>query len=194
MKNILVLISAVLFLTSCEKTVHLDLNQTPQKVVIEGFVTDRADHNYVKVTRTNDFYSTGSTPRVTDATVMVQDNDGNIFNFVHYQGESQDSVGYYFPEIPFNGVVGKTYSLSVVVDGKTYTAEDELLRIVPMEKLEYRINEEEKDDPEDPGRYYEVLLFVKEPKETKDYYPSSVTAMIQSNTRQKMTSIIRMMN
>jgi hypothetical protein len=39
-----------------------------------------------------------------------------------------------------------------------------------MEKLEYRVNEDEQRDPEDPGRFYEVLLFVKEPKETRDYY------------------------
>ena len=168
--NIFILIAGLAFLSSCEKTVELDINQTPQKVVIEGLVTDVADHNYVKVSKTSNFYSTGNTPRVTDATVMVEDSEGNIFNFVHYTGENEDSLGLYFPEVPFEGVAGRTYTLSVTTEGETYTAQDELLRIVPMDKLEYRINDEEQEDPEDPGRFFEVLLFVQEPKETKDYY------------------------
>lgn len=168
--NIITLLAGVIFLSSCEKTVDLDIDQTPQKVVIEGYVTDIADHNFVKVSKTNNFYSTGRTPRVTDATVMVEDSDGNIYNFVHYDGQSEDSLGLYFPEVPFAGVAGKTYKLSVTTEGVTYTAEDQLLRLVPMDKLEYRVNEEEKEDPEDAGRFFEVLLFVKEPKETKDYY------------------------
>jgi hypothetical protein len=168
--NILFLAASVVLLSSCEKTVDLDINQTPQKVVVEGYVTDVADHNYVKVSRTNNFYSTGNSPRVTDATVMVEDSEGNIYNFVHYSGSSDDSLGFYFPEVPFAGVAGRSYLLSVTTGGETFTAEDELVRLVPMDKLEYRVNEDEKQDPEDEGRFFEVLLFVKEPKETKDYY------------------------
>jgi hypothetical protein len=161
---------AIFLLSSCEKTINLDIEQTPQNVVIEGYVTDIADHNYVKLSRTNDFYTGGQSPRITDATVMVEDSDGNIFNFLHYSGSSADSAGLYFPETPFAGVVGRTYKLTVVADGVTYTAEDELFRLVPMDKLEYRVNEDELEDPEDEGYFYEVLLFVQEPKDTKDYY------------------------
>lgn len=168
--NFSVLLAASLFLTSCEKTIELDIDQIPQKVVIEGYVTDIEDHTYVKVSKTNNFYTTGNTPRVTNATVMVEDSDGDIYNFVHYAGNSPDSLGLYFPEVPLVGVAGKSYKLSVTTEGVTYTAEDQLLDLVPMDKLEYRVNEDEKDDPEDAGRFYEVLLFVKEPKETKDYY------------------------
>lgn len=168
--NISILLAASLFFTSCEKTIELDIDQTPQRVVIEGYLTDVAEHNYVKVSKTNNFYTTGKTPRVTNATVMVEDSDGNIYNFVHYNGQNADSLGLYFPEVPLAGVAGKTYKLSVTTEGMTYTAEDQLLDLVPMDKLEYRVNEDEKDDPEDAGRFYEVLLFVKEPKETKDYY------------------------
>jgi hypothetical protein len=169
--NILFLSAFVIvLLSSCEKTIELDIDQTPQNVVIEGYVTDIADHNFVRLSKTNDFYAGGQTPRITDATVMVEDSDGNIFNFIHYSGLNADSAGMYFPETPFAGVIGKTYKLTVVTGGVTYTAEDELLRLVPMDKLEYRVNEEEREDPEDEGYFYEVLLFVQEPKDTKDYY------------------------
>jgi hypothetical protein len=168
--SLLVLASSMLLLTACEQTVDLDLNQTESLLAVEGQVTDKADHNFVKISRSVGFYDTGVTPRVTDATVTVEDNLGNTFSFVHYQGTSADSLGMYFPETPFVGEVGRTYKLTVLVDGKTYDAEDTLLPIVPIDQLTSRIDEDEQADPEDPGRFYEVLLYVKEPKEREDYY------------------------
>ena len=168
--KIFYLIGLAATLSACEKTVELDVTQTQPKIVIEGQVTDKSTHNYVKVSRTTGFYSAGNSPRISDATVSVEDNLGNIFMFEHYSGQDADSIGYYKPLEPFEGVVGRSYTLTVMVDGESYEATDTLYRLVEMEKLDYRINEDEKNDPEDPGRFYELLLYVKEPKETKDYY------------------------
>jgi hypothetical protein len=100
----------------------------------------------------------------------VEDDQGNTFNFVHNPNGHADSLGIYLPETPFVGVIDRTYSLTVMVDGKSYEATDKLYRLVPIDKLEYVIDKDEEDDPEDPGRFYEVRLWVKEPQETRDYY------------------------
>jgi hypothetical protein len=163
-------LASALLLTACEETIDLELDQTASKVVVEGQVTDVADHNYVKVSRTVDFYNTGKAPSITDAMVRIEDNAGNSFPFVHYQGASPDSVGMYFPESPFAGEIGRVYKLTVEIDGQSYTAQDTLFRIVPIDKLESQLNIDEQADPEDPGRFYEVLLFVREPQDTEDYY------------------------
>lgn len=170
MKNIFIIIITLFVLTSCEKTVELDLENSTPKIVIEGLVTDREGHQYVKVSRSAGFYSTGKTPRVSDATVMIADDQGNTFSFVHNPNSHADSTGYYLPETPLTGAIGRTYTLTVVADGQTYEASDTMFRLTPIDKLEYRINEEEQEDPEDDGRFYELLLFVKEPQDTKDYY------------------------
>jgi hypothetical protein len=170
MKNIVLFFALILFLSACEKTVYLDLDQSKPKVVIEGVVTDRAEMQFVKVSRSSGFYSNGGTPKVTDATVVVEDNLGNSYNFVHNPNGNADSVGIYLPEVPFSGVIGRTYKLTVMVDGKSYEGSDTMYRLVPIDKLESRIDEDEEDDPEDPGRFYELRLWVKEPKETRDYY------------------------
>lgn len=170
MKNILIIILTLFVLTSCEKTVELDLQDSTPKIVIEGLVTDRAGHQYVKVSRSAGFYSTGKTPRVSDATVVIVDDQENTFSFIHNPNGHADSVGYYLPETPFMGEIGRTYTLTVVVDGQTYEGTDTMFRLTPIDKLDYRINEEEQEDPEDDGRFYELLLFVKEPQDTKDYY------------------------
>jgi hypothetical protein len=163
-------LSAILLLTtSCEKTITPEIDGVEAQIVIDGLITDLESHNYVKLGNTVDFYSGEPSP-VTDATVSVEDNEGNITTFLPYTGSSADSIGMYFPEGSFAGVVGKTYKLTVVAGGKTYTAEDEMLRLVPMDKIDYRVSESEAEDPEDPGRIYELLLWVTEPRETRDYY------------------------
>jgi hypothetical protein len=169
--HILILFTVfALVFSSCETTVPLDLTQVEERVVIEGLVTDHASHNYVKITRSTGFYGTGTTERITDAIVSVVDNDGTMHTFVHNPNGHADSTGYYLPDVPFSGVIGKTYKLSALVDGKEYNAEDELIRLVPIDKLTYRVNEDEQADPEDEGRFYELLLSVKEPQDTRDYY------------------------
>jgi hypothetical protein len=171
MRNIYLIAIAFLIIgTACEKTVPLDLNQIESRVVIEGQVTDQPGYQYVKISRTIDFYNNSQSPRITNATVVVEDDMGGVHTFVHNPNNHADSAGFYFPETAFVGQVNHSYTLTVMVDGKSYEATDKLIRITQIDKLEYRVDEDEKSDPQDPGRFYELLLFVKEPKETKDYY------------------------
>jgi hypothetical protein len=159
-----------LLLTSCEEPVKLDLGQTPSKITIEGLVTNHTGYQYVKVKRSSDFYAAGKTPRVTDANVTVSDNLGNIYTFVHNPHNNSDSVGTYIPQTPFVGVIGRTYTLSVDVDGNNYTAKDELFRVTPIDSLTAKVNADEEKDPELEGRIYNVLLFTKEPRNEKNFY------------------------
>jgi len=170
MKNIFVLALVSVVFFSCDEPIQLDVDQGESHVVIEGQVTNTAGFQYVKVSRSTDFYATGKTPRITDATVRVKDDAGNEFKFVHNPGGLADSAGYYLPEPTFVGEIGRTYNLHVTVDGVVYEAQDDLSRVTPIDSLTFRVNEEEKEDPEDYGKFYEVLIYAKEPQDTKDFY------------------------
>lgn len=166
----IVIIFSALIVWSCDKSVVLDLDQMPPKVVIEGLVSNQPNYQFVKISRTVDFYDEGATPRVSDAVVFVSDDLGNEFSFVHNPNNHADSAGYYLPAVPFVGEPGRTYHLSVTVDGELYQAEDKMYRITEIDSLQYQINEEEQDDPKEEGKFYELLLYAKEPQETSDYY------------------------
>jgi hypothetical protein len=157
-------------LTSCEKTVFLDTDQADVKIVIEGMLTNRDNYHYVKISRSADFYDSGKTPRVTDAIVTVNDDQGNTFEFIHNPNDHPDSAGFYLPASSFAGVVGRTYTLNVVADGKGYTAADKMYSVTAIDSLTYGIDQDEMDDPEEEGKYYEVLIYAVEPQDTKDYY------------------------
>ena len=173
MKRTLFLLASFFVLVtlgSCEKEYILRTDPSDAKIVIEGLVTDRPGYQYVKISRSTDFYSTGKTPRVTNASVTVMDGDGMTTEFVHNPNGHPDSSGYYKPVVSFVGEPGKSYRLVVTVDGQEYDGEDTLYPVTTIDSLTYRISEDEQEDPEFPGRYYEVLIYTREPQETRDYY------------------------
>ncbi|MEO1049996.1 MAG: DUF4249 family protein [Bacteroidota bacterium] len=170
MKRISYFILLLVAIASCEETVLLDIDQTPVRIVIDGLVTNESKQHAVKVSRTVDFYQQGLTPRVEDAVVSVSDNEGNVFNYVHNPNNHPDSVGFYLSEFPFAGEVGRIYTLNVQADGQTYTALDSMFRVTSVDSLEITINEDERMDPEDEDRFYEILYYAEEPQDTKDFY------------------------
>lgn len=170
MKNILAVVLISILFESCDEPIRLDVNQSTSRIIIEGQVTNQQGYQYVKVTRSGGFYDTGEPPRITDAMVLVRDDDGNEYSLVHNPGGYADSAGYYLPETPFTGEIGKTYQLTVTVDGEVYEGYDKMYSVTTVDSLTYRINDDEKDDPKDYGRFYEIQIYAKEPQGTKDYY------------------------
>src|SRR6187399_1966754 len=135
MKNLLLILFASVLMFSCEQTVQLDLKETPSEMVIEGLVTNQPGYQMVKVTRSAGFYDAGHTPRITNATVTVSDDLGNIYPFVHNPNDADDSLGIYLPQVPFEGTIGRIYKLTVEVDGEVYEAEDELFPVTKIDSL-----------------------------------------------------------
>jgi len=170
MKNLLFFISVVVLLASCDEPIQLDLKQTPDRLVIEGSVTDIPGRQYVRVTRNADFYQSGVTNRITDAQVTISDDSGEWITFVHNPNGSEDSVGYYVPASNYIGVIGRTYTMTVLVGGETYEATDKLFAVTKIDSIQYRPNTfRERDIPSD-GKYIELLMFATEPQGTEDNY------------------------
>jgi hypothetical protein len=170
MKNLILMILVVVVLTGCEETVQLDLKQVPDRLVVEGLITDVAGKQFVRITKSAGFYQTGVTNRISTAQVTVHDNTGETMVFTHNPNNVADSIGYYFPSKGYVGVVDRAYTLTVVVDGQTYEASDTLVRVTTIDSLAYQPNRiRERDNPSD-GKIMEVLMFAKEPQETVDNY------------------------
>jgi hypothetical protein len=170
MRVVLINVFLLIVLVSCEEAFVLDIEQTPEKIVIEGLITDRPEYQSIKVTRSAGFYETGKTPRVTDAVVHITDDLGVDFAFVHNPREHADSMGIYIPLFPFAGEIGRTYYMTVIVDDQTYEASDILTSGIPIDSLAFEENTDEAEDPEIDGRFYEVLLFATEPQDEENYY------------------------
>jgi len=170
MKGCLSILLFAIVLGGCDVPIDLDLQQTPPQVAIEALLTNRQGEPFVRVTQTVDFYYEGHATRINDAVVTLRNDLGQSVVFSHYGGASADSAGYYLPPTGFAGQVGRIYTLTVFAGGKTFEATDSLKYVTSIDSLAYRPNRFAEQDPPSDGKTYELLVYAKEPQESKDYY------------------------
>jgi hypothetical protein len=165
MKNYLgffIALIAVASVTSCEKVIELDLQDSEPVVVIEGRVNNNLEFQQVKISRSVQVADQGVFPAVTGAAVVVTDNAGNSFSF------QEQSRGTYTRR--FRGVPGRTYTLKVTAEGKEYSAVSMMPQQVNLDSLGINttkfFNETRKSlvvyfpDPSGVRNYYRFLLTV----------------------------------
>jgi len=126
--TVLISFAFLLGISSCEKVINVDLNDTEQKVVIEGAILRGDTVQRVRITKTQNFDESTSPPAVDNAVVTVVDNLGNAATFT--------SVGNGWYELSaYPGFEGRTYTLSAVVEGTTYSGSSTMPFFQPLADL-----------------------------------------------------------
>ncbi|MCL6102502.1 MAG: DUF4249 domain-containing protein [Bacteroidetes bacterium] len=128
MKNILIIIAMALFVSSCEKIVDLDYKNNESRIIIEGNITNQAGPYFVKITKSISLADTGSYPTIDDAEVSISDDAGNS-EILTPQGNGIYSTN------SLKGVEGRTYTLTVKSDERTYTAQSTIPLRVPFNSI-----------------------------------------------------------
>lgn len=146
------------------------------RVVIDGLITNQSFISYVKLRRSKNFYDKGAAVRIKNAKVTVKDDKGNSWSFVHNPANLEGDNGVYYPPLrgSFKGVVGRTYSLAVVVDGKTYTASETMLPVAKIGSItsfkRSKKDVEREFDPLPDYDLYGVKFSFRDPQNRKDQY------------------------
>jgi hypothetical protein len=114
--NKLATISLALLFCACQKVIDVDLKDNQPTIVIEGEVTDNPSiPSTVKITKSVNFSEDNVFPTVSGALVTISDNAGNNATL------NETSPGVY-QTTSIAGVQGRTYYLTISVDGKTYSS------------------------------------------------------------------------
>jgi hypothetical protein len=129
MYRIFILITLVSTLGSCQKEIFIDLNSSDPKIVIEGEVTDMPGPYFVKLSRTVNFSDFNEFPPIEDAVVILSDDAGNSERLIEFQS------GIYMTH-DLHGIAGRTYFLSVAIEGETFTAQSTMPGHVPLDAVE----------------------------------------------------------
>lgn len=115
LKTIILLFSPGFLFSSCEKVIDLDLNNAEKKYVIEAELTDQPGSAKVMITQTKDFDEDNIFAGISGAAVQIAEGGGATTSLI------ENSPGIY--EAPgLTGVAGKTYHLSVTVNGNAFNA------------------------------------------------------------------------
>lgn len=117
---------------SCTKVIQVDLNSVDPKYVVDAAIIAGQTDQYVTITRSLNFDQATDFPPVDNAVVTVSDDAGNSASF--------QSIGNgRYKATNFAGMVGRNYTVTVLVDGETFTASCSLPTIVPIDTMYQQI-------------------------------------------------------
>ncbi|TLX76177.1 DUF4249 domain-containing protein [Labilibacter sediminis] len=162
----LFIVLALVFLNACTEEIEMEFKSVQPQLVVDAVFTDQVREHYVILTRSSDFLSNEPNPAVSKATVQLRD----AYNEIVLE-ELHDKPGVYLIPKSFRGIYGQTYTLSISgvdinEDGveEEYSAVNTLYPVVDIRgiALGWSLTQGQKA--------WQVLLYTKDPEETKDYY------------------------
>lgn len=153
---------------ACEKVINVNLNDAEKKYVVEGVVTNRPGTCMVLLSQTKNFDENNDFAGVSGALVQITEEGGPTTLL------TETAAGRY--EAPaLAGTSGKTYHLSVALNGQSFTATSTMPQPVKMDtifvtdetiikKTRKMVNVQFKDPPE-TGNNYRFIQYVNGVKE-----------------------------
>jgi hypothetical protein len=161
MKNLYAII-ALLFFSSCEDVIEVELNEGPRRLVIDANIIKKKESDgkeqRIRLTKTVGFYESQISP-ANGAEVMISDGT------TEFLFEENEMTGIYATET-FEPEIDKTYTLSVIFNGETYNATETLKPVTDITKIE---QSEENFFGTVATR---VDFFYTDPEEEENYYLS----------------------
>ena len=151
---------------SCEEVIDVKLDTTAPRLVIDAALkwekgTDGKTQK-IKLSTTTGYFNT-EIPKVSGATVFVTNSQNEIFDF----NETVPQSGEYICT-DFNPELNENYTLTVILNGTTYTATDKLTPVPVIDKIE------QKDNGGFGGQNIEIKFFYTDNPLTDDFYLSKV--------------------
>jgi len=167
MKKITLYIFSIIALSACTKVINIDLNSSNEQIVVEAKIADDASPCTVKLSKTVNFSNPNMFPAVQGAVVKI--SDGTTTETL-----IETAAGVY-ETTSMLGVSGKTYSLSIVAEGKNITAVSTMPAPVPLDTILFlksrfgNQNGEETfitvprfQDPPTPGNNYRFIQTIND--------------------------------
>ena len=175
MKRILnsILLIIVLFFSACTDVIDVEVPNEEAKLVIEASInwekgTSGSDQT-IYLSKSTPFFDTNGTVPVVGASVIItNNNDGSFFEF-NDQNDGSYTTSNFIP------VLNDSYTLEVMSEGETYSAQETFMPVVPIlevyqstEKFLPEVLEVNFDflDPVEEENYYYIKF-----KEQADTFP-----------------------
>jgi len=117
---------------SCEEVIPLNLETAPAKLVVEAAIVWKkgttGNTQKIKLSTTTSFYS--DTPnKVTGATIFIKNSSNSNFTFTEVPNTGEYKCENFVP------VIGENYTLTIISNGNTYTANETLKAVAPITKV-----------------------------------------------------------
>jgi len=129
-KRLIYLVLIVSLFVSCEEIYNPDLKIVPGTLVVESRVTNNPKQNFVRLSKTSDFYSKDPQEKITNARVdLVQVTGTNLRPIETPIKSTENSPGFYeFQNVP---VSGRKYKLRIMIGQDIFESNLEVMPPIP---------------------------------------------------------------
>lgn len=132
MKNLLPLLFTISLLISCEDVVEVPLQKAEPRLIVDAIIEwekgTSGSSQSIKLSRTRGFFEEDPIP-VTGAEVLIENGNGIEFPF------EEDKAGTYTTK-SFLPEFGQTYTMTIELDGQTYTAMETMTPVSDIEFIQ----------------------------------------------------------
>jgi len=167
MKKLIYILSLIILaVTACTERIDIDLqDQDYERLVVEGYLTTDTMAHQVILTKTTNYSHNSAPPAVSEATVEMVDQDGNV----HMLQENSSKPGVYETASDYYAIMGNTYTLNITLqeeidNNKFYTASSFVPYINSIDSIRLAFH----DDWGSEG-YIEVQCYYQDPPD-KNFY------------------------
>ena len=161
--TILGLVSLLSF--SCQEVITIDLEEGPQRLVIEGRIEKDKEtpsgYQAIRLSTTADYFINDVIPPASGAEVSIKDGQGNIYVLT----ESASEKGLYETN-QLNAVIGEVYTITILYKGETYQGQETMLPVTAIDSI-YQLFREENTFDEEGIR---IGIDFSDPSEQVNYY------------------------
>lgn len=134
LNRILISLLGLITLFSCEKVINIPVNEADSKIVVEGVLKNYVGESYIKLSKSGSVYAGSDFTDLSNATVMVYDDNGGTYQFVE---DPVQKGKFIFPT--FAAAENSSYSLSIEVEGQTLTAESTSRSLPSIDSITYTL-------------------------------------------------------
>ena len=156
---ILLITLTILFFTSCQDVIEIELNTTDPKLVVEGEINDIAQECTIKLSKTGDYFATSNSPAVSDAIITITGENIGTLNF-----EEIETGTYKIAH--FQAIENILYTLKILLEDEEYTAEVTIPQKINLDSISFM--------PTPPSPHFDGGLMVNchfaDPVEFTNYY------------------------
>jgi uncharacterized lipoprotein YehR (DUF1307 family) len=151
---------------ACEDVIKVNLDTAPPRLVIDASIdwikNTTGREQKITLSTTTGYYS-DEFPSVSGATITVTNTSNTLFNFIEVPGTGEYNC------TNFDPVIGETYTLTITLNGETYTATETLM---PTSIIEDAIDQQNSGDLS--GDEVEITYYYQDDGTRENYYLNSI--------------------
>ncbi len=168
MKNIAIALLLISLFSSCEDVIDLDVQDGVQQLVIDGWLTSKAEDQTIRLSLSQAYFDNSSVSTVNDAEVIVYEADQTPHPF-----KSMGSGEYTLSKEEASFLTeGGQYSLYVNYDGEEFGSLSALNRVPSIDSIAYEYFEFPiaPADSTEPADGYFAEFYARDPEGDGDTY------------------------